>query len=87
MAEEERLVRTSHALVGDDGDVRLVDRVAPNDNLSRRPSALGESRGVIQLLDRHCGVHERAAVALADALRTTRRRLPSVVLGRVRTIT
>jgi hypothetical protein len=184
MAEEERIARTSHALVGDDGDVWLVDPVAPNDNVSRRLSSLGEIRGVIQLLDRHArdcaalaarfrvphhlafaettnvpfdvvpvvrwwkwresalwwperrvlvcadalgtlgyfrapgermgvhpllrlfppkrlrayeperilvghgrGVHERAAVALADALRTSRRRLPSVVLGRVRTIT
>ncbi|HEY3181402.1 MAG TPA: hypothetical protein VGJ77_01090 [Gaiellaceae bacterium] len=51
--EEERIARTSHALVGEDGGVWLVDPVEPSDNLSQRLSGLGEVRGVIQLLDRH----------------------------------
>ena len=48
---EERMVRTSHALVVD-GYVWLVDAVLWPDALERA-RALGEPTGVIQLLDRH----------------------------------
>jgi hypothetical protein len=48
--DEERIARTSHALVTADGGVWLVDPVDPGD----APWAgRGELRGVIQLLDRH----------------------------------
>jgi hypothetical protein len=51
--EEERIARTSHALVREDGAVWLVDPVEPSQDLSQTLSGLGEVRGVIQLLDRH----------------------------------
>jgi hypothetical protein len=50
-AEDERLLRTSHALAVD-GEVWLVDPVdAPE--LESRVRALGRPAGVLQLLDRH----------------------------------
>jgi hypothetical protein len=48
---DEALRRTSHALVADDG-VWLVDAV-DGDGVEERVRALGEPRGVVQLLDRH----------------------------------
>lgn len=48
---EERFVRTSHALAAD-GGVWLVDPV-DTPELEATVGALGEVRGVIQLLDRH----------------------------------
>jgi hypothetical protein len=51
LAEDERLLRTSHALVVD-GKVWLVDPVdAPE--VESRVRALGQPVGVLQLLDRH----------------------------------
>jgi hypothetical protein len=49
--EDERLRRTSHALVAD-GRVWLIDPV-DHDDLDERVRAAGEPAGVIQLLDRH----------------------------------
>jgi hypothetical protein len=48
---EDKLRRTSHALVAD-GGVWLVD-VVDGDGVDERVRALGEVRGVVQLLDRH----------------------------------
>ena len=48
---DERLARCSHALAAD-GGVWLVDPLAAAE-LEQRIAALGEPRGVIQLLDRH----------------------------------
>ena len=62
VVEDELIRRTSHALVVD-GGVWLVDPVdAPG--VEERLRALGEPRGVIQLLDRH----NRDAAALARRL-------------------
>jgi hypothetical protein len=64
--EEERLPRTSHAVVAD-SRVWLID-VVDGDGLDERISALGEPAAVIQLLDRHnrdCAtVAERLGVPL-----------------------
>jgi hypothetical protein len=51
LLDEERIPRTSHALVVD-GGVWLVDAVDV-DGLDERVSGHGEPRGVLQLLDRH----------------------------------
>jgi hypothetical protein len=51
LLDEERIPRTSHALVAD-GGVWLVDAVDV-DGLDARVRRHGEPRGVIQLLDRH----------------------------------
>jgi hypothetical protein len=66
--EEERIARTSHALLA--GGVWLVDPVEPRDNLSQALSRLGEVRGVIQLLDRHA----RDCAALAARYGVTHHR-------------
>ena len=59
---EERIGRTSHALAAD-GGVWVVDPVnVPG--VEERIRALGEPRGVVQLLDRH----ERDCAALAERL-------------------
>jgi glyoxylase-like metal-dependent hydrolase (beta-lactamase superfamily II) len=59
---DEPVARTSHALRAADG-VWLVDPVAPSNTLLQAIAALGEVRGVIQLLDRH----DRDCAALAHA--------------------
>jgi hypothetical protein len=59
-AEPARMRRASHALA-DDGGVWLIDPV-DGEGLGERLAALGEVRGVIQLLDRH----PRDCAALAE---------------------
>jgi hypothetical protein len=66
---DERLQRTSHALVVD-GRVWLVDPV-DEPELEARVRALGEPAGVLQLLDRH----ERGCPAWARRLGVRHRRL------------
>lgn len=67
---EETLVRTSHALAAD-GSVWLVDPVdVPG--LDERLAALGEPRGVIQLVDRH----KRDSAALAARLGVPHHEVP-----------
>ena len=68
--EEDRLRRTSHALLDGDG-VWLIDPVASEDAISRARS-LGELRGVIQLLDRH----DRDARELSEQLAVPLHRVP-----------
>src|SRR5918996_2649613 len=66
----ETTCRTSHALAAD-GGVWLVDPVdVPG--LDERIAALGEPRGVIQLIDRH----NRDCAALARRLGVPHHRLP-----------
>ena len=71
---EELLGRTSHALVAD-GGVWLIDAV-DGEGLEERLRALGEPRGVIQLLDRH----SRDCELLAQRLGVPRHEVP---FGRV----
>lgn len=61
-AEPRALQRTSHALVAD-GGVWLIDPVDGRD-VEERIGALGEPRGVLQLLDRH----RRDCAQLAERL-------------------
>lgn len=71
--EDERLARTSHALVVD-GGVWLIDPVAwPQ--AEERARTLGEPRGVLQLLDRH----ERDSAAVAERLGVAHHRIPSAL--------
>jgi hypothetical protein len=69
-AEKPKLALTSHALAAD-GGTWLVD---PTDepSLDERVSALGEPRGVIQLLDRH----NRGCAAVARRLDVPYHRVP-----------
>ena len=69
-ATAEFLQRTSHALAAD-GGVWLVDPVDFPD-LEQHVRALGEPRGVVQLIDRH----ERDGAVLADRLRVPLYRVP-----------
>jgi len=67
---EETLRRCSHALAAD-GGVWLVDPVDVR-GLDERLAALGEPRGVIQLIDRH----GRDCAALAERLGVPHHRVP-----------
>jgi hypothetical protein len=68
---DDAMERGSHALVGDDGRVWLVDPVADDAALGR-VAALGPVAGVLQLLDRH----GRDGQALAARLEVPRLTVP-----------
>jgi hypothetical protein len=69
--DEERMQRTSHALVVD-GGVWVIDPVA-SDAAEERARALGEPRGVLQLLDRH----DRDCAAVAERLGVSHHVVPT----------
>ncbi|HYF25585.1 MAG TPA: hypothetical protein VD931_07605 [Baekduia sp.] len=73
---DEGMQRASHALVGDDGRVWLIDPV-DDQGVIARATARGEVAGVVQLLDRH----ERDCARIADRLRVPLHRLPDALPG------
>ena len=73
--DDERMQRTSHALVAD-GGVWLIDPVAWTE-AEDRARAVGDPRGVLQLLDRH----NRDCASVAERLGVPHHVVPTWKVG------